>query len=101
MKRKAEAHLTLSTLFHDVGVLPTIVTDNAPELVKGEFKKEAIHARAVMHPIEVYTHNQSIAESAIRELRRMYKRAMRKPMRLMSYGIIVLSLLQTCFLKQR
>jgi hypothetical protein len=31
-----------------------------------------------MHPIEVYTHIQNLAESAIRELRRMYKRAMRE-----------------------
>jgi hypothetical protein len=31
-----------------------------------------------MRPIEVYTHNQNLAESAIREPRRMYKRAMRE-----------------------
>jgi hypothetical protein len=78
MKRKSEAHLTLSILLHDVGVFPTIVTDNAPELIKGEFKKKAVHAGAVMHPKEVYTHNQNLAESAIRELRRMYKRVMRE-----------------------
>jgi hypothetical protein len=78
MRRKADAHLTLSTLSHDVGVFHTMVTDNAPELAKGKFKKKATHAGAVMHPIEAHTHNQNLAESSIRELRRMYKRAMRE-----------------------
>ncbi len=76
MKRKSEAHLTLDVLFREVGVFNKIVPDNALELTDGEFRRKAIHAGAAIRPVEAYTHNQNLAESAIRELRRMYKKAM-------------------------
>jgi hypothetical protein len=76
MRAKAEAHITLDRLHNEVGVFHTIIPDNAPELTAGEFKKKAIHAGSQIKPIEAYTHNQNLAESAIRELRRMYRKAM-------------------------
>jgi hypothetical protein len=76
MKTKSEAHLTLDRLHKEVGVFNTIIPDNAPELVSGEFRRKAIHAGWRIKPIEAYTHNQHLAESGIRELRRMYQRAM-------------------------
>jgi hypothetical protein len=76
MKKKSDAHLTLDTLFRDVGVFHTIIPHNALELASGEFRRKAIHASASVKLVEAYTHNQNLAESAIRELRRMYKKAM-------------------------
>lgn len=77
MRKRSEAHLTLDRLHHDVGIFHTIIPDNAPELAAGDFRKKALHAGSQIKPIEAYTHNQNMAEAAIRELRRMYRRAMR------------------------
>jgi hypothetical protein len=76
MRSKGDAHQTLDRLHQDWGVYHTIVPDNAPELSAGEFRRKAIHAGSRVKPIEAYTHNQNMAESAIRELRRMYRKAM-------------------------
>jgi hypothetical protein len=71
MKLKSDVHMTLDRLHKEVGVFATIVPDNAPELVSGDFRRKAIHAGSRIKPIEAYTHNQNLAESAIREVRRM------------------------------
>jgi hypothetical protein len=76
MTSKAEAHLTLDRLHRDVGVFHTIIPNNAKELTKGEFKTKAVHAGSTIRPIEAYMHNQNLAETGIRELRRMYRKAM-------------------------
>jgi hypothetical protein len=76
LRRKADAHLSLDQLHRDFGVFHTIVSDNAPELKHGEFRRKAIHAGSVIRPIEAYVHNQNLAEVGIRELRRMYRKAM-------------------------
>ncbi len=76
MKTKADAHLTLDRLFREVGVFHTIIPDNAMELTSGEFRRKAVHAGSQIKPVEAYTHNQNLAEAGIRELRRMYKKAM-------------------------
>jgi hypothetical protein len=76
MRTKADAHLTLDQLHQDVGVFHTIIPDNALELTEGEFRKKAIHAGSRLRPVETYMHNQNLAESEIRELRRMYRKAM-------------------------
>jgi Reverse transcriptase (RNA-dependent DNA polymerase) len=78
MRSKAEAHLTLDKLHQDVGVFHTIIPDNAKELTEGELKRKAIHAGSKIRPIEAHRHNQNLAESGIRELRRMYRKAMRE-----------------------
>jgi hypothetical protein len=60
MRRKADAHLTLSTLFHDVGVFHTIVPDNAPELIKGELKKKAMSSRLLTNKAQVISRTSVI-----------------------------------------
>jgi hypothetical protein len=75
MKLKSDAHQTLDKLHKEVGVFETIVPDNAPELVAGDFRRKAIHAGSRIKPVEAYTHNQNLAESAIQEVRRMYRKA--------------------------
>lgn len=75
---KSEAHLTLDQLHKDYyGVFHTIIPDNAKELTQGNFKRKAERAGSVLRPVEAYTHNQNKAEAAIREIRRMYRKAMR------------------------
>jgi hypothetical protein len=76
MQTKADAHLTLDRLHQDVGVFHTIIPDNALELTEGEFRKKAIHAGSRLCPVEAYMHNKNLAESGIRELRRMSRKAM-------------------------
>lgn len=41
MQYKADAHETLDALFHQYGIPITLVSDDAPELVKGEFQRKA------------------------------------------------------------
>jgi hypothetical protein len=76
LRSKGDAHQALDLLHRDVGVFKTIVPDNAPELISGEFRKKAVHAGSQIKPVEAYSHNQNLAESGIRELRRMYRKAM-------------------------
>jgi hypothetical protein len=77
LRSKADAHLALDQLHRDVGVFQLIIPDNAMEMVEGEFKKKALRAGSVIKPVEAYSHNQNLAESAIRDLRRMFRKAMR------------------------
>jgi hypothetical protein len=76
LKKKSEAHLSLDQLHRDIGVFKTIIPDNAMELADGQFRIKAVHAGSVIRPVEAYTHNPNLAESGIRELRRMYRKAM-------------------------
>jgi hypothetical protein len=76
--RKADAHLTLDLLHCDFGVFHTITVDNAKELTQKDFLQKVRKAGSIVHPTEPYTPNQNRAESAIRELKRMYRMAMTK-----------------------
>lgn len=76
IKSKKEAPYTLDLLHKEYGVFHTIVSDNAPELIHGDFARKARKAGAILHPIEAHTPNQNRAESAIRELKRLCRRAM-------------------------
>lgn len=76
IRSRADAPLTLDLLHHEYGVFHTIIPDNVPELATGEFARKARKAGSIIHSIEAYTPNQNRAESAIRELKRMYRRAM-------------------------
>jgi hypothetical protein len=76
MKQKSDAHQTLDRLHKEVGVFSTIVPDNAPELVSGDFRWKVVHPGSRIKLVEAYTHNQNLAESAIQEVRRMYRKAM-------------------------
>ena len=76
IRTKADAHLTLDLLHHQFGAFKVMIPDNARELVAGSFRDKLRRAGTVIAPIEAYTPNQNRAESAIRELKRMYRRTM-------------------------
>ena len=68
--------MALKSLFKDFGVPHTLIPDNAKELTMGEFKSTADKAQCAIRPIEAYTPNQNLAETAIREIKRAYRRHM-------------------------
>lgn len=76
IEKKSDAHYTLDTLFRRVGVPNTLIPDNAGELTAGEFRRKALRAQSTIRPIEAHTPNANLAEDGIRELKRMYRRAM-------------------------
>jgi hypothetical protein len=73
---KSDAHLTLNELFRKVGVPRVIIPDNAKELTEGDFKKKALRAGLAILPVEAYTKNANLAEDAIQDLKRVYRRTM-------------------------
>ena len=77
MRAKKYAHLSLDALFHRFGIPHIMVPDNAGEISRGEFQKKLRRAGCIVSPVEAYTPNQNKAESAIRELKRAYRRHMR------------------------
>lgn len=76
LQQKADAHLALESVVDDYGIFNSIIPDNAPELTRGQFKKTALKHGMKIHPVEAWTPNQNHAESAIRELKQMYRQAM-------------------------
>jgi hypothetical protein len=78
MASKADAHFTLDRLHREYGIFHTIIPDNAKELTAGEFRRKALKAGTHISPIEAYSHNQNLAERAICEFCRMFRKAMRQ-----------------------
>ena len=79
IKSKSDAHYTLTELHHQVGIPHTMVSDDARELIAGEFRKKCLRAGTHLHPTEPYSPNQNLAESlGVREIKRMYRRAMQR-----------------------
>jgi hypothetical protein len=78
MRKKNDAHHTLSSLFHDIGVPETLVMDGSKEQTMGEFRKKCRDAGAHVHQTEPYSPWQDRAELAIRELKKKTRRAMMK-----------------------
>ena len=78
MQTKGDAHHTLSTFHRRFGIPSIITSDAANELISGEFKRKCQSAGTHLSPAEPYTPNQSLAESAVRELKMAYRRAMRR-----------------------
>ena len=76
IEKKSDAHYTLDNLFRRVGVPHTLIPDNAGELTAGDFRRKAMKAQSAIRPIEAHTPNANLAEDGIRELKRMYRRAM-------------------------
>ena len=70
MKRKGEAHETLSLMFHRDGVPPTMVTDGSKEQTLGEFRRKLREADCHLRVTEPYSPWQQAAEGYIRELKR-------------------------------
>ena len=77
MKKRRDATFSLAVLFHKYGIPRVMVPDNAGELTQGDFAQKLKRAGCIIEPIEAYTPNQNKAESAIRELKRAYRRHMR------------------------
>ena len=76
MKKKSEAHETLSLLFARDGVPPSIIVDGAKEQILGEFKRKARQAECHLKQLEPFTPWANAAEGAIRELKRGFARKM-------------------------
>jgi hypothetical protein len=77
IKSKSMAWTTVSHMVDDINGIPTVViTDNAMEQTGGNWKKEMQHYRIVQKWTEPYTQWQNKAESEIRELKRIIRRAM-------------------------
>jgi hypothetical protein len=76
MRSKGEAPTTLDLLHNRYGCFREMIPDNAKELTSHAFNDKLRRAGTVIRPIEAYTPNQNKAEAAIRELKRMYRRAM-------------------------
>ena len=77
LRAEREAHLSLDLLHSYVGVPAVLTPDNAMSLVAGDFSKKARRAGSIIHPIEAHTTNQNHAESMAREIKRIYRKAMR------------------------
>jgi len=76
MARKKDAPDTLDDFFKQVGVPSVMIPDNAGELTSKEFKRKCRKVQCKVHPIEPYTPNANLAESVIRELKRMFRHTM-------------------------
>ena len=76
MRTKGDAHYTLSSLFHSVGVPDTMVMDGSKEQTLGEFRKKCRDAGCHVHQTEPYSPWSDRAELAIRELKRKVRRVM-------------------------
>ena len=76
MKKKSEAHETLSLLFSRDGVPNVMIMDGAREQVMGEFRKKCRQASLHVRQTEPHTPFSNAAESAIRELKKGVARQM-------------------------
>ena len=71
MKRKGEAHETLSLMFHRDGVPPTMVTDGSKEQTLGDFRRKLREeADCYLRVTEPYSPWQQVAVGCIREIKR-------------------------------
>ena len=77
LRLERDAHSSLDLLHSHHGVPAVYTPDNAMALTGQEFSKKARQAGAIIHPIEAHTPNQNKAEANAREIKRMYRKAMR------------------------
>ena len=85
MQSKSDAPDTLKMFHQDVGVPPTLHTDNAKELIEGEFAKLNRKVGTRQTSIEPVTPNQNRAELCMREFKKRTWRLMARknvPLRL-------------------
>ena len=78
MKRKGEAHETLSLLFKRDGVPPVMIMDGSNEQTKGDFARKLKEADCHRRQTEPYSPWMNAAEGCIRELKRGSSRKMLK-----------------------
>jgi hypothetical protein len=76
MKLKSQMHEALSAFIHEVGILSSIHSDDAKELMMGEFKELCKEFHIPCMYTEPYNPWQNWAENAIRELKRHARRKM-------------------------
>ena len=99
MKRKGEAHETLSLLFHRDDVPPSMVADNSKEQILGEFKRKLNEANCHLRQTEPYSPWMQAAEGCILELKRGVSRMMIRtgsPKPLWDHGIILQACIRSC-----
>jgi hypothetical protein len=88
LKTKGDAHTSLDLLFPEEGVPNTMISDDAPKLHAGEFRRKCRQAGSYCKETEPYSPWMNCAEGTIRELKRATRRAMLKtqtPKRLWDY----------------
>ncbi len=88
LKMKGDAHTSLDLLFLEEGMPNTIISDDAPELHAGEFRRKCRQVGSYCKETEPYSPLMNCAEETIRELKRATRRAMLKtqmPKRLWDY----------------
>jgi hypothetical protein len=78
MKRKGDAHETLSLLFHRDGVPPVMIMDGSKEQTLGDFSRKLRQADCHKRQTEPYSPWMNAAEGCIRELKRGASRKMLK-----------------------
>jgi hypothetical protein len=78
MKARSECHHALDQWLQQIGVPRVIIPDGAGEFTgpESQFVKKSRKVQCLIHPIEAYSPNQSIAGDVIRELKRMFRRTM-------------------------
>ena len=88
MKLKSEAPDALLSFIQNVGIPQTIVSDNAPEEVRGRWSETVRYHRMEAKQTVPHSPWQNLAEASIREIKVGIRRAMqrtRSPMRLWNY----------------
>ena len=55
LPKKADAHYSLDDFFNKVGIPSVLISDNAPELTEGDFRRKAKRAQCPMKQVEVET----------------------------------------------
>lgn len=91
MESKSDAHQTLSSFIHEVGIPHSIHTDGARELKQGEFKKKLNKYEVHFSETEPYTPWQNDAERKIKSLKMLGRYLMQStntPIRLWDYAYI-------------
>jgi hypothetical protein len=78
IKRKGEAYHALSQFIHDVGIPKNCLVDMAKEERDGEWGHIVRHYHIKQRTTEAYSPWQNRAESAVRELKKLLSRALRK-----------------------
>jgi hypothetical protein len=99
MKRKGEAHETLSLVFHRDGVPPTMVGDDSKEQTLGEFRQKLREADCHHRVTEPYSPWQQAAEGCIHELKRGSSRKMLRtgsPKPLWDHSLELEALVRSC-----
>jgi hypothetical protein len=78
LKTKGDAHTSLDLLFSEEGVPNTMISDDAPKLHAGEFRRKCRQAGSYCKETEPYSPWMNRAEGTIQELKRATRRAILK-----------------------